>query len=188
MKISSILFLTGIILFIGCGKDEKSNDTSGSECESIDEVISSINVVNSPCGEAKGEISVQSKEEVEYSIDDKNFQSSGIFKNLAPNQYNITIRKGDCVWRKEVAVISGISLADEVQDIIEVHCAISGCHVNGKQSPDLNVKSNILSSASRMEGNITGNLMPPPNSNGPKLSQTDREKLLCWISDGAKDN
>lgn len=188
MKASAILFALSVFLFVSCGKENTPNEPSTPTCQSVDDVITSIDVVNSPCGETKGQIAIQSKIAAEYSIDDKNFQSSSVFKNLAPAQYDVTIRKGDCTWRKEVVVVSGISLSGEIRDIIGTHCATSGCHVTGVRSPDLTMKSNILSAASRMEGNITGNLMPPPNSGGPKLSKTDKEKLLCWIRDGAKDN
>jgi len=169
---------------MACKKDDDDQDM---ECQSIE--LQALNIVDAPCGSATGSIEIMTNADLEYSIDEVNFSSTGLFENLVPGIYNITAKDLDnCETSKEFKVISGASLMTDVSPIIEATCAIANCHISGGQSPDFTVKANIIMEAARIRSNVSSQTMPPENTAGPALSAQAVETLLCWIDDGALDN
>lgn len=79
-----------------------------------------------------------------------------------------------------------VSLADEVQPIINANCAISGCH-SGVQSPNLSTTQNIINNASRIRSVTQSGAMPPASS-GKNLSDAQIQTIACWVDSGAPNN
>lgn len=80
-----------------------------------------------------------------------------------------------------------VSLANDVQPIVNSNCALSGCHVSGAQSPNLSVKQNIIDRASQIKQRTQSRSMPPPGS-GVTLTDAEIATLSCWVDNGANDN
>jgi hypothetical protein len=91
-----------------------------------------------------------------------------------------------------------VSYSTHIVPILEAYCSTSGCH-DGSVKPDLreNVSWNSLVSGGFVnltvpEASILyedvefiGNPMP---IGGAQLSELNRQLILCWISEGAKNN
>ncbi len=80
-----------------------------------------------------------------------------------------------------------VSLVNDVQPIVTSHCAVSGCHVSGAQSPNLGTKQSIVDRASRIKQRTQSRSMPPPGS-GITLTDEEIATLGCWVDNGANDN
>ena len=80
-----------------------------------------------------------------------------------------------------------ISLANDVQPITNTHCAITGCHISGAQSPDLSMNQNILDRASGIRQRTQNRSMPPPAS-GITLTDDEIATIGCWVDQGADEN
>ena len=77
-----------------------------------------------------------------------------------------------------------VSFARDVQPIISLNCATSGCHVNGAQFPRLESYADINGSKSRVNARVTANTMPP----GRPLSRSNKDIISTWIAEGATNN
>lgn len=97
----------------------------------------------------------------------------------------IEINPADC--------IETIRYSAEIKELIDVTCAISGCHVSGN-----NVPGNFTSYVG-IEGFLTENLfekrvlslrdMPPNYSSGPKFLTLEQLDLMaCWVEQGYLEN
>ena len=100
----------------------------------------------------------------------------------------------------EIAKIecSEVSYSTHIQPIFNASCATSGCH-DGTREP--NLKTSEGYNALRAGGfvnltfpeessllktvDFTENPMPP---GGPKLPELERELILCWLMEGARNN
>ncbi|MGD1890643.1 MAG: 2-polyprenyl-6-methoxyphenol hydroxylase [Cyclobacteriaceae bacterium] len=82
---------------------------------------------------------------------------------------------------------STTSLVQDMQPIIEAHCAIPGCHVAGATSPNLTLASNIVNEAVRIRAR-TQNRTMPPSASGITLTEAEIRTIDCWVQQGAKDN
>ncbi len=78
-----------------------------------------------------------------------------------------------------------VSLENDVQPIISAGCAVSGCHVSGAQSPNLSTKEGTFAKRDRVNVRAVINQNMPPSG---ALSQTDRDVIETWISEGGKIN
>jgi len=79
------------------------------------------------------------------------------------------------------------SLTEDVIPIININCAISGCHEPGVQAPDLTKKENIIASASLIKTQVQTRTMPPTDSEDP-LSANEIQTIVCWVDNGAQEN
>ena len=82
--------------------------------------------------------------------------------------------------------------AADIRPIIDLTCALSGCHVAGG-SGDGNFESYNGVKAKADNGSlvsraVTGGTMPPSNSSGPSLTETQKNLIRCWVEDGAQNN
>lgn len=77
-----------------------------------------------------------------------------------------------------------ISLTDQVQPIIKLSCATTGCHIAGVQSPDLSQKSNIISFKDQIKSEVNARTMPV----GSTLSNEEIATIVGWVNAGALDN
>lgn len=182
-KYLSMLILLLIITTISCKKEDPEINCQ----DNIQIEIQST--TDAPCGTTSGVIEINPIPNIEFSIDGVNFSESGTFQNLGPGIFTITAMDQDgCMETKKVTVFSGISLVSDVMPVIETTCAISACHVSGEQSPNFSLKENVIANAPIVRNKLSEEAMPPNNSAGPELSTADRDKIICWIAEGALDN
>ncbi|NND07255.1 MAG: hypothetical protein HKN87_12825 [Saprospiraceae bacterium] len=178
---SSFLFRTLIIFLVVAGCD---NETSRVDCENI--ILSfEVQIVDSECGLAQGSIVVIPEVGsgiMRFKLDDGPFSSVGSFRDLLPGVYSITVENADgCFSSKDVLVRSGISYKDEVEPIIRVSCAISGCH-DGISNVDYRVFSNF--NPGDMKARTQSRNMPKEGT----LTQDEIDAIACWVDDGALNN
>ena len=81
----------------------------------------------------------------------------------------------------------GTSFSQTVAPIINLNCAVSGCHVNGQQQPTLESYAQISSNANKIKERTSNGTMPP-SSSGLSLSPEEIEAIACWVDSGAPDN
>lgn len=77
-----------------------------------------------------------------------------------------------------------VSLSTDVIPIIDGNCAVSGCHVTGRTSPDLSSSSGIIANASRVKAEVVSGRMP----RGGSLTNEEINLISDWVDQGAKDN
>ena len=80
---------------------------------------------------------------------------------------------------------SDVSLTNDIMPIIEANCASTTCH-GSVQSPRLNSKEAVISNASRIRSRTRAGTMPP--SSREPLSQSEIDRIGCWVDDGALNN
>ena len=81
-----------------------------------------------------------------------------------------------------------VSFANDVAPIINSACAISGCHVEGFASGDFRNYEGVKDRASRVSSRVEARTMPPSNSSGPSLSDSQIMTIACWVEQGAPNN
>lgn len=157
--------------------DEDPNDLS----------ISASQTAAAGCGTDAGEIEValgSGTGNIEYSLNGGAFSTNMVFSGLAPDTYEITARNDDgCETTASAQVLTGITLSDHVQNIVDTNCAIPTCH-GGSQQPDFRQKSNILANATNIAARTSSGSMPPTGALDQQLIDT----IACWVADGALDN
>lgn len=81
---------------------------------------------------------------------------------------------------------TAISYSADVEAIFTTSCNTSGCHRDGFSSGDFTdfdeIKNKI--SGGSMKSRLVDRSMPP----SAELSDSDLQKLLCWIEQGADNN
>lgn len=69
-------------------------------------VIENVSQIEPQCGLNNGQIQISAKGgigNVEYSIDNINYQSTGLFPNLSPGKYSVYVRdRNNCILKKEI--------------------------------------------------------------------------------------
>jgi hypothetical protein len=145
---------------------------------------------NAECGVASGSISITQKDGVSpirYQLEQGAEQESNTFDNLTPGSYNIVATDANgCEARIDnITIFSGVSLAQDIQLIINTNCAVTGCH-NNAQSPNLNTLQSIIDNSSRVRSRTASGTMPP--SGRQDLTQTEIDQIACWVEDGALNN
>jgi hypothetical protein len=83
----------------------------------------------------------------------------------------------------EIIVVDPVSLVDDVMPIINVNCAISGCHLDTR-SPLMSSRERVIAASGRIKIQLEAGNMPPTG----ELPPNDVEVILKWIGEGAKDN
>ncbi|MEM7575637.1 MAG: hypothetical protein AAF433_22225 [Bacteroidota bacterium] len=140
----------------------------------------------SACTSPTGSIQINATNaqgEVRYSLNGSAAQSSAVFEDLAPGEYQIIATDDSgCSISLETTILSDVSFAT-VDAIIRSNCAVSGCH-NGNVSPDLRNASTIRDRANRIQTR-TGARSMPPSSSGRSLTQNQIDAIQCWVEDGA---
>ncbi len=81
----------------------------------------------------------------------------------------------------------GVSFTQKVLPIIEANCAVSGCHVNGQQSPTLENHTQIANNAGKIKEWTSSGIMPPSTS-GRSLTADEINSIACWVDAGAINN
>jgi len=97
----------------------------------------------------------------------------------------VEVRDGDgCSSTRTVNVLSGISYAASVQGIITSNCAISGCHVAGTGRTNFTDFDVIVARAADIKSRTQSGNMPL----GGTLTQDEKDRIACWVDDGAPNN
>ena len=175
------LLLFGICLLtvLGCSKEETTVD-----CNAVN-LRFSTQVTDSECGVAQGIIEVipsAGADILRYKIDDRPFQPSGLFTDLKPGNYIVTVENAaGCSYSENVLIRSGISFRESVQPIIETYCAIPACH-DGTGNIDFRVFDNL--NPADMKARTQSGNMPKEGS----LTPEQIEAIACWADDGGKNN
>lgn len=174
--------------YIITAKDE--NDCTSSLSVNInnaDGLNISTSAKDAGCGTSKGSITVtgsNGQEPYTFKLGGAGFQSSNVFENLGPGDYQVTAKDAtECETSATVSIKTGISFSSSVQAIITNNCAKSGCH-NGSQAPDLRNFSSIQANATNIKRRTADKSMP---KNGT-LTQEEIDAITCWVDDGALNN
>ena len=74
----------------------------------------------------------------------------------------------------------------DIAPIINAKCALSGCHVSGSSFGDFTVYEELKQRADngRIKKNVF-ELKTMPPSTQTQLTDTEKEKLQCWLDNGA---
>ncbi|MBL0740463.1 SprB repeat-containing protein [Chryseolinea lacunae] len=181
-------FTIGVRDFNGCGHET----TVSLVVASSDLAATAATEQNTECTSGNGTITVTasgSNGPFEYRLDNGSFGTDNTFVGLKQGLYNVTIKDAeDCSLSLSTTVgrgQTGISWNSEVKTIIATNCAITGCHVKGSQNPDLSVFANVKSNAGNIKSRTSSRAMPP---DGRTISQTEIDKIACWVDDGATEN
>lgn len=140
------------------------------------------------CGTANGSVTATAtgNGNIMYQLDDGAFQPSNIFETLQRGNYTITAKDAEgCSTSTDVSIKSGISFSNQVSSIIQTNCAISGC-LGNMQPPLLTSFSAIQANAANIKTR-TGNGSMPPAGKTP-LTDDEKQKIACWVDDGAVNN
>lgn len=74
-----------------------------------------------------------------------------------------------------------------IAPIIQVNCAVPGCHVANAQFPDFTDFKNIQDNAITIKSRVENGTMPPASS-GKSLTLEQINAITCWVENGAKNN
>jgi len=152
----------------------------------VDGLNINLTIVDTVCGENQGSILVTASGavgDVEFKINDEDFQSSNSFQNLPQGGYTVISRDDSgCEIEQEVDIKTGVTFGN-VDLIVQTNCAVDGCH-NGSQAPDLRGANNIIGSAGRIKQRTSNGTMPP----GGGLTDQEIATIACWVDDGANGN
>ena len=70
-----------------------------------------------------------------------------------------------------------------IAPIIQVNCAVSGCHFTGGISPELTSYEKVTARAIEVQHQTQSRHMPPPWS-GKTLTQEELALIKCWVKQG----
>ena len=91
------------------------------------------------------------------------------------------------LYGKKECPPGGTSFSQTIAPIINLNCAISGCHVNGQQLPTLANYEQISMNALKIKEWTSAGIMPPATS-GKSLSPDEISAIACWVDAGALEN
>jgi hypothetical protein len=169
-----------------------ANDCTASLSVTVEEEANDLSISASPtatagCGTNAGEIEVTLNSgagAIEYSVNGGAFSNNAVFTGLSADTYEIIARNEEgCETTTSTQVLTGITLSNHVQNIVDTNCALPACH-GGTQLPDFRQKSNILNNANNIATRTANGTMPPTGA----LSQEMIDTIACWVADGAQDN
>ena len=153
--------------------------------------VSAVSKTSSGCGTSAGAITLAAEGgegAYTYSINGKDYQSEASFEGLGPGEYTIYVKDASgCASNSKITLLSGISFKNSIAPIIQVNCAISGCHVEGTSRANFNVFEELQSRSMTVKEYTQSGHMPPASS-GKKLSAEEIEAIACWVNDGAPEN
>ena len=184
--ILNFLLITGIV--ISCTEEE--GDPNDNTC-SNPPTVSIESSADTDCGSSIGEITVKAAGgtgTLTYSKDGNVFQESATFSGLASGNYTFTVKDANgCTATVATSVETGISFASSVQPIIQAKCINPGCHAAGGASGvDFSNFSNLSSRAGRVKTRTSEGSMPPAGAE--TLTAEEKQKIACWVDDGAQNN
>lgn len=123
-----------------------------------------------------------------YRVGNGSFGTNNVFDAQTAGEKSVTVRdNGDnCTITKSVMVTSGTSYDADIKPIIESSCAVSGCHVTGGAAPFVfNSVANVQQRAAAIKVVTANGSMP---KSGTPLTQAQKDRIACWVDDGAPSN
>ena len=123
-----------------------------------------------------------------YRIGGGSFVATNVFDGLTAGNKSVSVRdNGDnCSVTKSVSVVTGTSYVDDIEPIMETSCAVSGCHVTGGAAPfALTSVASAQAHASEIKSATANGSMP---KSGTPLTQLQKDRIACWVDDGAPNN
>ena len=173
-------------------QDEAGCTTSGSVTVPDESSALEVNpvVTASACGQSSGSIAVEvtgGAAPYRYRLDSAAFSANDQFTQLAPGAYVVGVEDADgCTTVADVRVLSSVSFAATIREMITTNCAVTGCHV-GTRVPNFTTTEDIFAYATKIKERTGERSMPPPDS-GRKLTDEQIAQIACWADDGAPDN
>lgn len=114
-------------------------------------------------------------------------------RKIKPVSYLLLIVLPACKKEQATPVSTGTqkcaTYTGDIASIIENKCAISGCHNAGSHLGDFTTYGEVKERADngRIRQNVFELKIMPPAS-AEKLTDAEKEKLQCWLDDGAPQN
>jgi hypothetical protein len=124
----------------------------------------------------------------QYQLLGNSFSDNNIFTGLKEGNHQISVRdNNNCTVQLNVTIPHGNTLTSwttQIQPIIELRCATSGCH-DGKFRPDLTDHEKAFFYRDLIKKYTQDKSMP---FDGPSLTQDQISLISCWVDDGAPEN
>lgn len=146
---------------------------------------------NTGCGTANGQISIAATggtAPYQYKLDGGSYGSTSTFTALTGDAYVVSVKdNAGCVVTVNVTVNnnSGLKYNSEIRDIFVSRCSTPTCH-GGSQNPNLTTLSAIQTNKAGIRSRVSSGNMP--KNNETNMTEQERQKVICWIDDGAKNN
>jgi len=121
---------------------------------------------------------------VSYKLDNGAFQSSGLFSNLSPGKYVITVRNNrGCLDTAQVTILNYGPKYAQVKQIVSGYCG--PCHLNAGNSGNFNfdADASIVAGWQRIKVRCvdgTPSFMPQ----GGQLTTIDKQRITDWLNAG----
>ena len=146
---------------------------------------------NSGCKTGQGTITINAtggSGDYSYRIGNGSFVTTNVFDGQSAGEKSVTVKdNGDnCTITKSVHVLTGASYETDIKPIIETSCAVSGCHVTGGAAPIVfNSIASVQANAAAIKSATANGSMP---KSGTPLTQAQKDRIACWVDDGAPNN
>ena len=181
------------LIVTACGGGGGGDDTPDPCTVAIN--ISVSGQTDASAGQADGSVTVSAtggNGGFEYRVAGGAFQSSGTFTDLAAGTVTIEARDSEgCTATIQVTIQEGAavtpSFASEVQPLMIMRCATTGCHVSGGSAPF--VISDFASVSGRtgsIRARVAGRTMPPASAT--QLTDAEIAIIVNWVDGGAPNN
>ena len=122
-----------------------------------------------------------------FKLEGGEFSESNLFTGLDAGNHHIIVKDNtNCSVDLTVTIphgFTGVSWSQEILPIMKTACALSGCH-NGISRPDLRIYDKAKFYAKYIKQYTQSKYMPFDGS----LTQTQIDKIACWVDDGALKN
>jgi hypothetical protein len=178
-----------VILFLFCSCSKEDADIKGCDGSLKIEVIESLDAI--PNGNI-GKLVVRGTGGTlpyTFSINGGAFGISASFKNLNPQNHTISIKDNSGCTAEVTTVVQEqlfVSYTANVAPILTESCMVPTCHCSG--NPYCFENWDLVSAAQiGIHDRVSAGAMPPPTS-GITLNPSDRESIINWIYQGAKNN
>ena len=176
-----------LLFFIGCSNSDSDVDP----CENKTGIEKIIPVHASSLKANNGNLIIYPDNplaKVSYSIDGVKFQDSNTFRDLAPNEYSVSIKDANgCISSETITVevhnIFSLSYKNDIAPILQTNCNSSSCHGQNR-TPLLTSHTQVKANADKIKTAIQNGSMPK----GGTLSSTEIAAISSWVDAGSPNN
>lgn len=165
---------------------------------SITNIVSSLSVSevqktsDTNCSTGNGSLTVTASNGTPpytYKIGNGSFGNSNIFNGLETGNYTVTVKDAaNCEVTSNQTIergSTGISYANEIQNILNASCNFSTCHGGGPSRSNLTTYDGVNNNKAGIKTRLLNNSMPMSPGT---ISAENKQKIICWIDDGAPNN
>ncbi len=75
--------------------------------------------------------------------------------------------------------------SDNIKQIVDTNCAISGCHDGSNANPDFTNYDGLFARRSQVRSRVVSGTMPPAGR--PDLDDSEIDEISCWVENGAPE-